>query len=251
MQPDVRRQAIFPKYWNNAMSGYWVGADPGGKGKFGLAFLDAEQGLHCATVSSVEDAVKCVVGKGKPLGLGIDAPMWWSAIAGGDRMADKNVRDAIRGKCKGRSGTVQSPNSLQGAALIGGAMLAFRVRQEFPRVQITESHPKALLYALRPDGQDHELDDKDVQRFAERFRIPSLEKLNEHERDAAIAAVCAREGFKKHWRTDLARQPHPSELDPRSYWLQPMHYFWPEDALPERSRGARRQQPPPSQARED
>ena len=228
------------------MSGYWVGADPGGKGKrgkgnFGLAFLDAEQGLHCATVSSVDDAVKHVVGKGEPLGLGIDAPMWWSTNEGCRRMADEKVRDAIlRGKCKSHSGTVQSPNSLQGAALIGGAMLAFGVRQKFPRVRITESHPKALLYAL-------ELDYKG---FAKRFRIPANRWNNEHERDATIAAVCAREGFKKRWPTDLARERHDSELDPRSYWLQPMHYFWPEDALPERSRGERRQQPPPSRARE-
>ena len=232
------------------MSRYWVGADPGGKGNFGLAFLDAEQGLHCATVSSVDDAVKHVVGKGEPLGLGIDAPMWWSTITGGGRRADKKVRNAIQGKCESPPGTVQSPNSLRGTALIGGAMLAFRVRQEFPRVQITESHPKALLYKLRPDGQDGQLGDQDGQRFAKQFGIPTNWK-NEHERDAAIAAVCAREGFEGRWTTDLARQRHPSELDPRSYWLQPMHYFWPEDALPERSRGERRQQPPPSRARED
>ena len=201
------------------MGRYWVGADPGGRRNFGLAFLDVDAVLRCATVSSVEEAVECIFDNGEPLGLGIDAPLWWSSDEAGNRMADEKVRNAVRGKCKSPSGTVQSLNSLRGAALIGGALLAFRVRQEFPCVQITESHPKALLYALQIGDAG----------FAERFRIPpTWDKENDHERDAAIAAVCAREGFEKRWKTDLARQRHRFEMDPQDCWLQRVHYFWPE-----------------------
>ena len=195
-------------------SGFWVGADPGGKGSFGLAFLYTSGNLCCATVSSVDEASKRIISEGKPLGLGIDAPMWWSTRRGGGRNADEKLRKRYGVS----SGTIQSANSLRGAALVGGAMLAFRIRQEFTCTRITESHPKALLNALKLNGPG----------FAERFGISSTGWSNEHEQDAAVAAVCAREAFEGRWRTDLALQRYDSEQDPQSYWLAPMCYYWPE-----------------------
>ena len=194
------------------MSGLWVGADPGGKGRFGLAFLNTSGGLHCNTVSSVEEAVERIVSTGEPLGLGIDAPMWWSASESGWRMADRRLRE----RYPAASSSVLSVNSLQGAALVGGMMLASRAREMFPALAITESHPKVLLSAL-------ELDETGI---AQQFRISPCWK-NEHERDAAIAAVCAREGLRGRWNTDLALQRHSAEQDPQTYWLAPMNYFWP------------------------
>ena len=125
------------------MSGLWIGADPGGKGSFGLAFLDASGELECSTVSSVEEAVERIANTGEPLGLGIDAPTWWSANESGWRMADCRLRE----RYPAASGSVLSVNSLRGAALAGGMMLASRVRKAFPAVVITESHPKVLFGA--------------------------------------------------------------------------------------------------------
>lgn len=193
--------------------GCWVGTDPGGKDSFGVALLDTSGGLKCASVSSVDEAVELIVSQGEPLGLGIDAPMWWSSDRAGRRKADERIRK----KYGILPGTVQSANSLRGAALVGGAMLAFRIRQRFPRARITEAHPKALLQALELDGLA----------FAEKFGI-STGWRNEHERDGAIAAVCAREGFEGRWSADLTEQRHCPELDPQSYCLAPMRYFWPE-----------------------
>ena len=194
-------------------SAFWVGADPGGKDAFGLAFLDASGGLNCTTVSSVDEATGRIIQQGEPLALGIDAPMWWSSGKGGGRRAD----ELLRKRYGIPSGTVQSVNSLRGAVLVGGTMLAFRVRREFRSTRITESHPKALLRALALDGSG----------FAKNFGIPSAWS-NEHERDAAIAAVCAKEGFEGRWTTDLASHRYDSEQDPKRYWLRPMCYFWPE-----------------------
>ena len=206
------------------MDKVWVGADPGGKGSFGLAFVHVSGQLCCYTVSSVEEAVKRIVRVGMPLGIGIDAPMWWSAGPGAGRCADARLRERY-----GLSGgTVQSGNSLRGAALIGGALLASRVREKFPSVRITESHPKALLGAFEWDGPS----------FAKKFGMP-MAWSNEHERDAAIAAVCAREGFEAavcarqgfegRWCADLAKKRYACEQNPQAYWLAPMHYFWPEE----------------------
>ena len=192
---------------------FWVGADPGGKDAFGLAFVDVSGAVHCKTVSSVDKAIKAITAMGKPLGLGIDAPMWWSAGEGGGRRADARLR-----KRYGISGgTVQSGNSLRGAALIGGVLLASRLREQFPALRITESHPKALLLALGLDETQ----------FAARFGIEARWG-NEHERDAAIAAVCAREGFEGRWSTDLAKDRDRGEQNPHAYWLAPIAYFWPE-----------------------
>ena len=190
---------------------FWVGADPGGEKKFGLAFLDAteERNSHCITVSSVDDAVKEVEKRGELLGVGIDAPMWWASRKGGSRRADERIR-SIHRHTDMKSSTVQSPNSLRGAALVGGLMLALRIREKFPGTRITESHPRAVIHACE-------------------FDLEFFNCGNEHERDAAIGAMCAREGFEGRWTVDLAQDRHKSEQDPFSYWLVPIHYFWPED----------------------
>ena len=161
----------------------------------------------------MDEAIKALTAVGKPLGLRIDAPMGWSAGEGGDRRADARPRERYGIP----SGTVQSGNALRGAALIGGALLASRLREAPPALRITESHPKALLLALRLDET----------RFADRYQIETG-WCNEHERDAAIAAVCAREGFEGRWSTDLANHRNRSEQNPRACWLAPMAYFRPE-----------------------
>ena len=191
----------------------WVGTDPGGKNAFGLAFVNMSGHVTCATVSSVDEAVKKITTIGEPLALGIDAPMWWSACEGAGRMADARLR--IRYGIS--SGTIQSGNSLKGAALIGGALLASRIREEFPGIRITESHPKALLLAMGIDEG----------RFAARFGV-EMGWRNEHERDAVVAAICAREGFEGRWPANLADHRGPLEQNPKTYWLAPMSYFWPE-----------------------
>ena len=115
------------------------------------------------------------------------------------------------------SGTVQAANSLRGAALVGGTLLASQMRRVFPSTRITESHPKALLLAFNYSKE----------RFAAKYGISTVWR-NEHERDAAIAAVRAREGFEGRWRTNLAKERYRLEQDPQSYWLKPMFYFWTE-----------------------
>lgn len=95
------------------------------------------------------------------------------------------------------------------------SLLASMVRARFPDAPITESHPKALL---RARGLDEAV-------VARQFGIPQVWR-DDHQRDAAIAAVCAREGFEGRWRIDLAEERDGVEQDPRDYWLAPMHYFW-------------------------
>ncbi|MEO8275813.1 MAG: hypothetical protein ABI639_06305 [Thermoanaerobaculia bacterium] len=131
-------------------------------------------------------------------------------------MADQWIR-----KTYGLSGgEVQTANSLRGAALVQGAMFATRIRDRFPSVPITEAHPKVVMKVLRA---------KTWARFARQFSVVAPPRpSSDHERDATISAVSAREGFEGRWKRDLSLERGLSEQDPQAYWLAPVRYFWPE-----------------------
>ncbi len=110
-------------------------------------------------------------------------------------------------------------NSLRGAALVQGMMFVDRIRRLFPDVGVTETHPKAVMAALKLKRGDT---------FFKQFSVKvEMKNKQEHERDAIISAVAAREGFEKRWVNDLSSIRHESERDPSQYWLAPVHYFWP------------------------
>jgi predicted nuclease with RNAse H fold len=154
--------------------------------------------------------------KAPPAGVGVDSPLWWSSGPSSDRQADQWLR-----RTYGFSGgQVQTVNSLRGAALIQGVMFVRRLRQLFPDVGVTETHPKTVWYALKVNNWDS---------FSRRFLANvTIHPEQEHERDAIISAVAAREGFEGRWPKDLSTVRHPSEQDPLRFWLAPIHYFWPD-----------------------
>jgi predicted nuclease with RNAse H fold len=196
----------------NLQEKIWVGADPGGKRKFGLAILRADGSVDTWCVNCADDAVDRVGGI-EPAGIGVDAPLWWSSAGSSDRKADRWLRESY-GLAGGK---VQTGNSLRGAALIQGAMFVQRMREKFPGVPVTETHPKAVMKT------------ESWVALAERLGLKAkLEEMLEHERDATISALAAREGFEKRWTNDLSTERDPREQDPSSYWLAPVHYFWPE-----------------------
>ncbi|MFC2056010.1 hypothetical protein ACFLTO_00340 [Chloroflexota bacterium] len=195
----------------------WIGADPGGKGNFGIAVLTGRNHQLTSSVDYTDEAVSFVrqhIDKA-PSGIGIDAPLWWASGQSGDRYADQWLRQ----KYGLSSGEVQAANSLRGAVLIQGAIFVQRMRELYPAVPVTESHPKALLKVLTQGNWEE---------FAVRFGLKAI-STNDHERDALIAAISAREGFQKRWPTDLSKRRLPSEQDPDSYWLAPVYYYWPEE----------------------
>ncbi|MES1976707.1 MAG: hypothetical protein V4451_01640 [Pseudomonadota bacterium] len=194
----------------------WVGADPGGKLNFGVAILRHTGVVESKCLDSADEAIAYVLKNVArcPAGVGVDAPLWWSSGISGDRHADQWLRRRY-----GLSGgEVQAANSLRGAALTQGAMFVHRLRSIYPSVPITETHPKAILKAIFND---------DWLVFTSKFQIDTP-PVNEHCRDALIGAVAARESSQGRWTHDLALTRLPSEQDPLSYWLAPVHYYWPE-----------------------
>lgn len=195
----------------------WIGADPGGLHNFGLAILQPDGSAYTVCVNCADEAVDEVRRKVnlQPGGVGVDAPLWWSSGVSSGRQADRWLRETY-----GLSGgQVQAPNSLRGAALVQGMMFVQRLRELFPGVGVTESHPKAVLAAMKVES-----DSAFFRHFAvRRERVDH----SEHERDAIVSAVAAREGFEGRWLNDLSVRRGESEQDPSTFWLAPVHYFWP------------------------
>src|SRR5262249_39290348 len=113
---------------------------------------------------------------------GIDAPLFW--VAAGDRIADATVRTAIcaRGSA---GGTVQHVNHLQGACLVQGMLCGVLLRGRFPRLPVSESHPKAFLWLAGVANPALHPSDVAFGQLTQYFsRIPT--GRSDHERDAAI-----------------------------------------------------------------
>ena len=185
----------------------WVGVDPGGEGNFGVAILREGMPPVLKCVNCADEAVALI--SERPAGAGVDAPLWWTSGRSSFRMADDWIRRTYKGS------VVLALNSLWGAALVQGMMFVARLRQKFPGVPVTETHPKATAVALGEWGSPQ----------IQAFGCPK--GVVEHVRDAYLSAIAAREGFSGRWTHDLSLYRYPSEQDPRAHWLAPVHYFWP------------------------
>jgi predicted nuclease with RNAse H fold len=198
----------------------WYGTDPGGANRFGVAAL-GEDGTYKAWCGSSVDEVLTTITA--PIAVGIDCPLWWSSGTGGGRRVDRWLRHTYGI----HAGTVQSVNSLRGSVLVQGMMLAIRLRERMHDVQISETHPKALLQALGLSRASWE-------EMAAYFALNGPDPANEHQRDAVISAVVAREGATRRWTRDLSVEVKrdASEIDPKGLWFGPVAYWWPNDGKP-------------------
>ena len=179
--------------------GVVLGFDPGGKGRgrgeFGWSVcnvvesglqLAAEPGLARDAWDAREQVRAAIVAGGgdddsRVLAAGIDAPLFWGER--GNRTVDSVVRRALMDSGFSRnkvSGTVQEVNSLQGACLVQGMLLA-KYLWETWRPQITEAHPTALRHLVRQSGHPQ------MVTMVEHL----IAGLGAHERDATLSAVAA------------------------------------------------------------
>lgn len=206
----------------------WFGADPGGANGFGVALLRADGSFETGVVSCADDAMVWLCDRVETiLAAAIDAPLWWSSGKSGERTADIFVRECLhKAGAKDIGGTVQSANSLRGAVLIQGVLLATALRQRWRELPITEAHPKALLKAIWPQAPKGASLWEEIAKCYGLTGAP-LESEREHERDALLAAVAAREGYQRKWTRDLARERSKSEQDPASMAWGPVSYWWP------------------------
>lgn len=205
------------------LEGIVLGFDPGGKGNFGWSVCLTAGGkllppLNTGLASDapeaireVQDAMKSFAYPGlEVLAAGIDAPMFWT------KDGNRKVDDVIRAELKAKGfppnkigGTVQQVNSLQGACVAQGLLLADQLHGMY-RLQITEAHPTASFYLLEQLKQDGEIKEM-------------TEGLTDHQFDATISAYAAWAMLKRFpgWRDIYQDEPAPVQPfgTPVSYWL--------------------------------
>lgn len=189
-----------------------VGFDPGGAKAFGWAILtgtfEAPRLVGGGVCSGARAAMEEVARRldEHPIAVGIDAPLFWSQV--GDRRADGVVRKLVC-QAGGHGATVSHVNSLQGACLVEGAIVARLAQDRWPAARITEAHPKALLAVSA-----------DVKAFAS---IQSIQGDGHHLRDAALGALAALAMVQQRatWQDLAALEPaalHPLGVNVE-YWF--------------------------------
>ncbi|MFQ6097580.1 MAG: hypothetical protein ACE5O2_07625 [Armatimonadota bacterium] len=213
------------------MRNYVAGFDPGGKRSFGWCVLEYQDTVplfvtDAGVVSSAIQAKRkteelCRLAGGEIRAIGVDAPLFWDPS--GDRRVDKHLRHIVSG-ARGDQRTIMPVNSLNGACLIQGMMIAMLYRECCPRIPVTEAHPKAMLY---PVGLNPALQTLASAGFrgTSPFRVSDTIPDDEHVRDAALAALCAWAMLRKppNW-TDLYRQFGDNTLSPLA---APLAYYFP------------------------
>lgn len=205
-----------------------VGYDPGGNGRHGLAQATLRGGdivsVTTKTVTNVEDVVASLLKIEEPLGLGIDTLTCWSTGDSGWRPADC----WLRGRYREVRPAIVAPNALFGAMSVNGMALLVAVREAFPHIFVTETHPKVLYYALFNQRYDYNDPNTSVMNTRlSRLLAADVAPRNEHEWDAAISILPVVRGLQRRWRRDLHALPTTSG----ERLVQPCGrtaYMWPE-----------------------
>ena len=205
-----------------------IGYDPGGKGKHGVAQATVRDGeilnVTTTTFNAVEDVVALILKNGTPLGLGVDTLTCWATGPSGWRPADRWLRqhyDYVKN-------SVAAPNSLYGAMSINGMAMLVAVRQAFPNVFVTETHPKMLYYAQHNERYDYNGPTISVmnKRLSQVLGV-DVAPRNEHEWDAAISTLAVVNGLNGSWTRDL----HALPTNPDERLVHPCGstaYVWPK-----------------------
>lgn len=210
------------------MTGTVIGYDPGGDRKHGLAWATIEDGnivnVNTKTLRNVEEVVESIFDVETPLGLGVDTLTCWGTGRSGWRPADRWLRK----RYPEVQNSVQAPNSLYGAMSISGMALLIVMRQAFPDIFVTETHPKILYHAQCNKRYDYNGPNISVMNeHLSRLLAADVELQNEHEWDSAISILAAVRGLHGSWQRDL--HALPTDLDERL--VQPCGrtaYMWPE-----------------------
>jgi|KBSMisStandDraft_5_1062788.scaffolds.fasta_scaffold283733_2 hypothetical protein len=206
----------------------FFGYDPGGNGKHGVAALFIEHGnpiaLQSALVETAEAAVQWFAGRsGAPIAIGVDTLTCWSTGSSGWRPADR----WLKGRYPKVQASIASPNSLYGAMSINGMAALLALREIFPKLLVTETHPKVLHWHIlrRPydyiSGQAYMLEALTKELGIE------VTSSSDHEWDAVLSALVAFRGVSGQWRRDLHKLP-TTKTERLVMPFGVTNYFWPE-----------------------
>jgi len=213
---------------------FYLGFDPGGQKNFGWAVCSSmgssleviATGVADHARGAVDAAIASMPEKAEAIGAGIDAPLFW--VEDGKRSIDKAIRNAIkRLGAPFPQGTVQQVNSLRGACLVQGVVVAKLLREHFHDIGITESHPKALLYLLGITDQHRSPADVTIGDLSS-YVIAREKQVTSHERDAVLGSVSS---WAQHKQLEGWKDLYREEKDPISPFGYKPSYWMPWDLV--------------------
>lgn len=202
----------------------FVGYDPGGNGRHGVAAAHiASNGIfESEPVLKLFPDARTVRGwltqQASLAALGIDTLLAWSDTGG--RACDT----ALRRRYISRAPSVIPQNSLYSAMTINGILVA-QTGLEIG-VPLVESHPKLLVRAAL--HSDPEGDDLGARHHAlVNNALGDFEGRADDVADALVAAWCASRWWFKRWQTDL----YEAIPDVLTFPAGPAVYPWPEPVI--------------------
>lgn len=108
--------------------------------------------------------------------------------------------------------------------------MAMRLRQQWPTVLLTETHPKVLwdhMAAGVPYPREPSTDHPAVLLLTEALEA-SINPMNEHEFDALLSGWAADRACRGMWSLDLATIRAREQKVPNLSLVGDVHYFWPD-----------------------
>ncbi|WP_366872916.1 hypothetical protein [uncultured Brevundimonas sp.] len=162
----------------------------------------------------------------RPDGAGIDTLLFWQTTRSGWRGAD----EYLRARFPARRNSVLCSNGLYGSMAVQGATLAVRLRELWPNLFLTETHPKVLWEHLAggiPYPRQPTLSHPGVVWLTEALEA-EIHPANEHEFDALLSGWAADRACRGMWKLDLATIQARNQRSPNVSLVEDVHYYWPE-----------------------
>jgi len=206
----------------------FIGYDPGGNNKHGVAALTVKKGkpisAESALVKTAEEAIFWLSKRGgQRAAIGVDTLTCWSTGPSGWRPADRWLQE----RYPEVRGSVTSSNSLYGSMSINGMATLIAMRRAVPGLTITETHPKVLHWHMARRRYDFDTNRKSMLETLSAGLGFQFSCESDHEWDAALSALAAFYGASGTWKHDL----HCLPTTAGERLIAPCgetKYFWPE-----------------------
>lgn len=208
-------------------SGLIAGYDPGGNDGHGLAFACFRAGecekVCIETHRNAQSVIDRLEGFGQLSAIGIDTLAAWSTGDSGWRVADLWLRRTY----KKIHSSVVSPNGLFGSMGLNGMATLISLRQKYPDLVVTETHPKVLYWALSQTKYNYAESRTDMDTKLSKWLGVKVETKNDHEWDAVVSVLASFKGVSGRWGHDLFKESG-QEAGRLVFPAGPAQYWWPE-----------------------
>lgn len=209
-----------------SINGTLLSYDPGGNSSHGVSLVTFKQGrisnVEIHTLKTAEEVISVAINTKELVAVGVDTLSCWSTGHSGWRPADRWLRKKYRVVLH----SIASPNSLFGSMGLNGMAVLIYLREQFPNITITETHPKVLYKALTGYKYDYIAHSRDMDEFLSNAMEFNISTNNDHEWDSIFSVYAVCQGLRGIWKRDLHTLPIESEriIKPCGDTV----YWWPE-----------------------